>query len=53
MVGIFSETIIFLALCYGPFLPRLFGTAPLEGQDLLFLLIFPPLMLLADEARKA
>jgi Ca2+-transporting ATPase len=53
LVGIFSEIVIFLALCYVPFLQRVFGTAPLTGQDLLFLLIFPPFMLLADEARKA
>ena len=51
--GILSEVLILLALSYLPFLQRIFGTAPLTGRDLLFLLIFPPLMLLADELRKA
>ena len=51
--GILSEVLILLALSYLPFLQRIFGTAPLTGYDLLFLLIFPPLMLLADELRKA
>jgi Ca2+-transporting ATPase len=53
LIGIVSEIMIFLALSYTPCLQRLFGTAPLEGRDLLFLLIFPPLLLLADELRKA
>ena len=53
LVGIASEIMIFLALSYVPFLQRGFGTAPLEGGDLLFLLIFPPIMLGADELRKA
>ena len=51
--GILSEVLILLALSYLPFLQRIFGTAPLTGYDLLFLLIFPPIMLLADELRKA
>jgi Ca2+-transporting ATPase len=53
LAGVAGVALILLALSYVPFLQRLFGTAPLAGQDLLFLLIFPPLMLLADEARKA
>jgi magnesium-transporting ATPase (P-type) len=53
LAGIASEIMIFLALSYVPFLQRTFGTAPLEGRDLLFLLIFPPIMLGADELRKA
>ncbi|MDP3183233.1 MAG: HAD-IC family P-type ATPase [Desulfobaccales bacterium] len=51
--GIIFEVLILLALSYLPFLQRLFGTAPLHGKDFLFLLIFPPIMLLADELRKA
>jgi P-type Ca2+ transporter type 2C len=51
--GILSEVLILLALSYLPFLQSIFGTAPLTCRDLLFLLIFPPLMLLADELRKA
>jgi magnesium-transporting ATPase (P-type) len=50
--GIVSEVLILLALSYTPFLQRIFGTAPLTVPDLLFLLIFPPLMLLAEELRK-
>jgi magnesium-transporting ATPase (P-type) len=53
LAGIASEIMIFLALSYVPFLQRTFGTAPLEGRDLLFLLIFPPILLGADELRKA
>ena len=51
--GILSEVCILLALSYVPFLHGIFGTAPLRGTDWLFLLIFPPILLLADEARKA
>jgi len=51
--GIVSEIGILLALSYAPFLQRIFNTAPLQGSDFLFLLIFPPLLLLAEELRKA
>lgn len=51
--GILSEVFILLALSYVPFLQNIFGTAPLRGTDWLFLLIFPPVQVLADEARKA
>jgi magnesium-transporting ATPase (P-type) len=51
--GIFFEILIMLSLSYVPFLQTIFNTAPLLGSDLLFLLIFPPFMLLAEEARKA
>jgi Ca2+-transporting ATPase len=53
LAGVAGVALILMAMSYVPFLQRVFGTAPLAGQDLLFLLIFPPLMLLADEARKA
>jgi magnesium-transporting ATPase (P-type) len=39
LAGVAWVALILLALCYVPFLQRLFGTAPLEGQDLLFLLM--------------
>lgn len=52
ILGIFSEILILLALSYLPFLQGIFGTAPLTGTDLMFLLIFPPLMVMADELRK-
>jgi P-type Ca2+ transporter type 2C len=51
--GIASEILILMALSYVPFLQSIFGTAPLTAMDLLFLSIFPPLMLLAEELRKA
>jgi len=51
--GIVTEIGILLALSYVPFLQRIFQTAPLQGSDFLFLLIFPPLLLLAEEMRKA
>jgi magnesium-transporting ATPase (P-type) len=51
--GILSEVFILMALSYVPFLQVIFGTAPLRATDWLFLLIFPPVQLLADEARKA
>ncbi len=51
--GIASEILILLALSYVPFLQSIFGTAPLTSRDLMILLIFPPLMLLAEELRKA
>jgi Ca2+-transporting ATPase len=62
-VGLFSNRLllgglagvgaILLALSYAPFLQKIFQTAPLAGRDLLFLLIFPPLQLLASELHKA
>jgi magnesium-transporting ATPase (P-type) len=51
--GIVSEILILLALIYVPFLQGIFGTAPLTTTDLMFLTIFPPMMLLAEELRKA
>jgi magnesium-transporting ATPase (P-type) len=51
--GIAAEIAIFLSLSYVPFLQRIFNTAPLQGSDFLFLLIFPPLLLLVEELRKA
>jgi magnesium-transporting ATPase (P-type) len=51
--GIVSQILILLALIYVPFLQGIFGTAPLSITDLMFLTIFPPMMLLAEELRKA
>jgi magnesium-transporting ATPase (P-type) len=53
LLGLLSEVLILLALSYFPFLQGIFSTAPLQGIDWLFLCIFPPLQVLADEARKA
>jgi magnesium-transporting ATPase (P-type) len=51
--GIAFEIALLLAFIYVPFLQKFFHTAPLTGSDLLFLLIFPPILILADEIRKA
>ncbi len=51
--GLAGVALILLALSYVPGLQGIFKTAPLQGSDLLFLLIFPPIQVLADEARKA
>jgi magnesium-transporting ATPase (P-type) len=53
LVGVASVPLILLALSYLSFLQTIFGTAPLRVTDLLFLCLFPPLQVLADEARKA
>jgi magnesium-transporting ATPase (P-type) len=53
LAGLAGVVAILLALSYLPFLQKIFQTAPLEGRDLLFLLIFPPLQVLAAELNKA
>lgn len=53
LAGLASVPLVLLALSYVPFLQKIFLTAPLTGSDLLFLLIFPPIQVLADEIRKA
>jgi Ca2+-transporting ATPase len=53
LAGVAGVALILLALSYLPFLQRLFQTTPLLGRDWLFLLIFPPLQILASELRKA
>jgi magnesium-transporting ATPase (P-type) len=53
LAGVAGVAVCLLALSYLPFLQRLFQTAPLLGRDWLFLLIFPPLQILASELRKA
>jgi magnesium-transporting ATPase (P-type) len=53
LAGVAGVTLILLALSYLPFLQGLFQTAPLLGRDWLFLLIFPPLQILASEIHKA
>jgi magnesium-transporting ATPase (P-type) len=53
LVGLGGVVVVLLALSYVPFLQAVFRTAPLEGRDWLFLLIFPPLQVLISEMRKA
>jgi magnesium-transporting ATPase (P-type) len=50
--GLASMAAVILLVSYlGP-LQRFFGTAPLRPADLAFLLLFPPLLLAAEELRK-
>jgi magnesium-transporting ATPase (P-type) len=52
-VGIATELILLVLLLYTPVLQSLFGTAPLSLRHWLFLCAWTPLLLLADEGRKA
>ncbi len=52
-VGIGVEVILLLLIIYVPFLQNIFGTAALTLPYWFFLLAWTPLLLLADEARKA
>ncbi len=47
------EIAIMLVLIYVPALQKTFGFAPIGLKDWAFLLIFPAILILADEARKA
>lgn len=51
--GIATELALLGALSYLPALQRVFGTAPLEWPDWAFVLVWGPLLLVADELRKA
>lgn len=51
--GIATELTLLALLLYVPALQRLFDTAPLPPQNWLFLFAWAPLLLLADEGRKA
>jgi Ca2+-transporting ATPase len=50
--GIATELVIITSLIYVPPLQRIFGLAPLTIKEWGFLLIFPPILLLIEEARK-
>ena len=52
-VGIATELTLLVLLLYVPVLQRLFGTAPLPLQNWLFLFAWTPILLVADEGRKA
>ena len=52
-VGIASELVIILLIVYVPILQRIVGTGPLPAVVWLWLVPLSPLLLLADEARKA
>lgn len=51
--GIIFEIILIIALVYLPPLQSVFHTGPLNLSDWLFLCIWPPLVLLVEEVRKA
>jgi magnesium-transporting ATPase (P-type) len=53
LAGIACELIILGLLIYVPFLQGLFNTAPLGVREWVFIFAWTPIILLADEARKA
>lgn len=53
LVGIMVELVLINIFIYVSFFQKLFGHTPLDLKDWLFLIIWPPILLLADEARKA
>ncbi|NTW02417.1 MAG: cation-transporting P-type ATPase, partial [Oscillochloris sp.] len=52
-IGIAIELLLIVALAYLPWLQSVFGTAALPAQSWLLLLICTPILLIADELRKA
>jgi magnesium-transporting ATPase (P-type) len=52
-VGIATDLALLVLLLYVPVFQRLFGTAPLSPQNWVFLFAWTPILLLADEGRKA
>lgn len=53
LVGVVVELLLIVAVVYVPFLQGIFGTAPLRTGDWLFLAALSPVLLIADEIRKA
>jgi P-type Ca2+ transporter type 2C len=53
MIGIATEVAMVALLSYTPGLQRIFHTAPLSGWEWLLLLVWPPLIFLLEELRKA
>jgi len=53
LIGILSELTLISLFVYLPFFQRLFGHRPLGVVDWAFLFLWTPIILLADEARKA
>ncbi|MHB0871365.1 MAG: cation transporting ATPase C-terminal domain-containing protein, partial [Chloroflexota bacterium] len=51
-LGVLAAVGILLLLVYTPFLQPIFNTAPLGAREWAFLLVWPPLILAADELRK-
>jgi magnesium-transporting ATPase (P-type) len=53
LVGIGVELALLALLIYVPFLQPIFNTAPLDGIDWLYVFAWAPVLLIADELRKA
>ncbi|MHB1293767.1 MAG: cation-translocating P-type ATPase [Anaerolineae bacterium] len=53
VIGIVVEFLVVALLAYTPVLQHVFGTAPLEPQHWLFMLLWAPVLFLLDELRKA
>ncbi len=51
-LGVLAAIAILAILIYTPLLQPIFNTAPLGPRELIFLLIWPPVILTADELRK-
>jgi calcium-translocating P-type ATPase len=51
-LGIGVELVLLLLIIHSPILQKIFSTAPLQPHHWLLLLVFPPLILIADELRK-
>jgi P-type Ca2+ transporter type 2C len=51
--GVAAEILLLAILCYSPAAHQVFGTAPLSMSELGFASIWAPVIVLADEARKA
>jgi len=52
LIGIATELALLCLLIYTPFLHNIFNTAPLGWREWAFLIIWAPILLLADELRK-
>jgi magnesium-transporting ATPase (P-type) len=53
LIGIAVELVLLALLVYVPFLQPIFNTAPLDGIDWLYVFAWAPVILIADELRKA
>jgi magnesium-transporting ATPase (P-type) len=53
LVGIAVELVLLALMVYVPFLHSIFNTAPLDGIDWLYVFAWAPVILIADELRKA
>jgi Ca2+-transporting ATPase len=51
-VGIATELILICLLVYVPVFQRIFGTAPFPPENWLFLFVWAPVLLIAEELRK-